>query len=159
MTMQNGNTMVNNVKTEKKASIFFSSMEQEIYLKAYLQFFDSILTASKPSRTPVALNFLIISESRLSGEYQGKQTFQNRICSLNLICKVIGYMIPSMAVNELMFPSKRLKQTEIILRGKVAAPCVRWHNKGYKSQRQFASCDTVRFCENLSSCARVFSKW
>ena len=50
-------------------------MEQEIYLKAYLQFFDSILTASKPSRTPVALNFLFISESRLSGEYQGKQTF------------------------------------------------------------------------------------
>ena len=76
--------MVNNIKTEKKASIFFSSMEQEICLKAYLQFFDSILTASKPSRTPVALNFLFISESRLSGEYQGKQTFQNRICSLNL---------------------------------------------------------------------------
>ena len=48
--------MVNNIKTEKKASIFFSSMEQEIYLKAYLQFFGSILTASKPSRTPVALN-------------------------------------------------------------------------------------------------------
>ena len=75
--------MVNNIKTEKKASIFFSSMEQEICLKAYLQFFDSILTASKPSRTPVALNFLLISESLFSGEYNGEQTFQNRIYSLN----------------------------------------------------------------------------
>ena len=42
-----------------------------------------------------------------------------------MIYKVIGYMIPSMAVNELIFLSKRLKQTEIILRGKMAAPCVR----------------------------------
>ena len=42
-----------------------------------------------------------------------------------MICKVIGYMIPSMVVNELMFSGKRLKQTEIILRGKMAAPCVR----------------------------------
>ena len=58
-------------------------MEQEIYLKAYLQFFYSILAASKPSRTPVALNFVFISENRLSGEYQGEQTFQNRIYSPN----------------------------------------------------------------------------
>ena len=35
-----------------------------------------------------------------------------------MIRKVTGYMIPSMSVNELMFSSKRLKQTEIILRGK-----------------------------------------
>ena len=60
-------------------------MEQEICLKAYLQFFDSILTASKPSRTPVALNFLFISESRLSGEYQGKQTFKIGSALLTLV--------------------------------------------------------------------------
>ena len=35
-----------------------------------------------------------------------------------MIRKVTGYMIPSMSVNELMFSSKKLKQTEIILRGK-----------------------------------------
>ena len=60
-------------------------MEQEICLKAYLQFFDSILTASKPSRTPVALNFLFISESQYPVNIKVNKLFKIGSALLTLV--------------------------------------------------------------------------
>ena len=115
-------------------------------LESLIAIFDSILTPSKPLRTPIALNFLFILESRLSGDYKGEQTFQNRIYSLNfsICCEWFAKWKDTWSLRfQSMSWHKRLKQTEIILRekmiGKMTAPCVRWHNGGYKSQRQLAS--------------------